>query len=234
MCGFAGLLSSGPRPRSLEERRAVAERMAATLVHRGPDDSGVWVDAEGGVGLAHRRLSIIDLSETGHQPMASPCGRWVLVYNGEIYNFQELRPELEAGGSVFRGHSDTEVLLAALAGWGIERALQRINGMFAFALWDRAERTLHLARDRMGKKPLYYGWAGDDFVFGSELKALQAHPDFAGDVDPGALTLFLRYTYVPAPLSIYRNVYKLPPWSSPTSRPRMRWTPCCPTRWPAG
>jgi asparagine synthase (glutamine-hydrolysing) len=210
MCGFAGVLSSASRPGSVDERRDVVARMGATLVHRGPDDDGVWVDTETGVGLAHRRLSIIDLSEAGRQPMSSACGRFVIVYNGEIYNFLELRPELESAGYAFRGHSDTEVLLAALAQWGIDRTLARINGMFAFALWDRHERKLHLARDRMGKKPLYYGWAGDDFVFGSELKALRAHPGFAAEVDPSALTLFLRYAYVPAPYSIYRNTYKLP------------------------
>ena len=158
MCGLAGMLLPAParEQAALEEQ---ARRMGDALVHRGPDDSGVWADASAGIALAHRRLSILDLSPLGHQPMTSVDGRYVLAYNGEVYNFAELRAELEALGHGFRGHSDTEVLLAAITEWGFDETLQRSNGMFAIALWDRAERCLWLARDRVGKKPLYYGWA---------------------------------------------------------------------------
>jgi asparagine synthase (glutamine-hydrolysing) len=188
--------------------------MAEALRHRGPDDGGEWVDAEAGVALGHRRLAVVDLSPNGRQPMHSPCGRYVIVFNGEIYNFRALREELAAGpGTVpaFRSHSDTEVMLAAIGRWGLERALQRFNGMFAFALWDREARRLHLVRDRLGEKPLYYGWAGTTFLFGSELKALRAHPDFRGDVDRDAVALFLRHGYIPGPYSIYTGIFKLPP-----------------------
>ena len=171
----------------------------------------LWRDDAAGVALGHRRLAIVDLSAAGHQPMVSAIGRFVIAYNGEIYNFRSLRRELEGPGSRFRGHSDTEVLLAAIERWGIEAALERINGMFAFALWDRASATLHLVRDRLGKKPLYYGWAGRTLLFASELKALHAHPDFAPAIDPRRAALLLRYGYVPAPHSIYRGVFKLPP-----------------------
>lgn len=192
---------------------AVVERMAARLTTRGPDDAGVWTDDSAGLALAHRRLSILDLSPAGHQPMRSPCGRYVLVYNGEIYNHWDLRAELEREGGAFdwRGHSDTETLLAALRYWGVQGALERLNGMFAFALWDTAERTLFLARDRMGEKPLYYGRAGDTFLFGSELKALSAHPDWQGEVNRDALALYMRHNYVPAPWSIYNGIAKMPP-----------------------
>jgi asparagine synthase (glutamine-hydrolysing) len=185
--------------------------MADTLTHRGPDDRGVWVDATPGVGLGFRRLSIVDLSPAGHQPMQSRDGRFVLVFNGEIYDHVALRTELEASGTRFRGRSDTEVLLEAIATWGVARTLKRANGMFALACWDRAERRLVLARDRFGEKPLYYGWLGRTFVFGSELKALRAHPAFTGSIDPGALTQYFRYACVPAPRSIYRGIAKLVP-----------------------
>jgi asparagine synthase (glutamine-hydrolysing) len=185
--------------------------MGRTLQHRGPDDSGVWSDAEAGVGLAHRRLSIVDLSAAGHQPMSSPDRRFTLSYNGEIYNFAALRQELEARGHGFQGHSDTEVMLAAFAEWGVEAAVKRFVGMFAFAVWDARERVLHLCRDRVGEKPLYYGWAGKAFVFGSELKALRAHPAWRGEIDRDALALLLRYNYIPAPYSIYKGVFKLLP-----------------------
>jgi len=206
MCGIAGFWGASAEP-------AIAERMAHRIQSRGPDDAGVWTDNSAGLALAHRRLSILDLSPAGHQPMQSPCGRYVLVYNGEIYNHPELREELEreGGGFDWRGHPDTETLLAALRHWGVPGALERLNGMFAFALWDASERTLFLARDRMGEKPLYYGRSGDTFLFGSELKALAAHPDWRGNVDRDALALYMRHNYVPAPRSIYQGIAKLPP-----------------------
>lgn len=185
--------------------------MSDTLLHRGPDDGGSWVDAETGIALGHRRLAIVDLSPQGHQPMISADGRYVITFNGEVYNFLELRRELELLGHYFRGHSDTEVMLASLIQWGLDAALQRFNGMFAFALWDRQERILHLARDRFGEKPVYYGWMGSTFLFGSELKALQVHPNFHTEINRDALALFLRFNYVPAPYSIYKGIYKLPP-----------------------
>lgn len=187
--------------------------MADTLVHRGPDDAGVWIDAACGVALAHRRLSIVDLSPAGHQPMQSVSGRFVMVFNGEVYNHQELRRGLS--GFSWRGHSDTETLLAGFATWGIEATLQRCVGMFAIALWDQQTRTLHLIRDRLGEKPLYYGWVGQGsaraFVFGSALKALKAYPSFDATVSRRALAQYLRFMMVPAPLSIYEGIYKLEP-----------------------
>ena len=211
MCGIAGLVSARP----IDPRLLV--RMAGAIAHRGPDDEGSWIDAEAGVGLAHRRLSIVDLSPSGHQPMASACGRFVLNYNGEIYNHGELRAELETRGQGpgggWRGHSDTEALVQAIAAWGLEAAVGRAVGMFAFALWDRQERTLSLVRDRFGEKPLYYGWAGKDFIFGSELKALRVHPRFDDEIDRQALGIYAARTYVPAPWSIYRRVFKLEPAS---------------------
>jgi asparagine synthase (glutamine-hydrolysing) len=193
--------------------------MAASIGHRGPDGTGLWRDDEAGIGFAHNRLAIVDLSPAGAQPMTSPSGRWVIAYNGEIYNHMDLRRELEVDGYVpgWRGHSDTETLLAAIDRWGVAGALGRSIGMFAFALWDKAERRLLLARDRLGEKPLYYGWqrsgGGRAFLFGSELKALRRHPAFEGEIDRQALTAFLRLNYVPAPLSIYRGISKLPPGS---------------------
>ncbi|MCD7098772.1 asparagine synthase (glutamine-hydrolyzing) [Stenotrophomonas sp. MMGLT7] len=210
MCGLAGLLLAGPQLHG-EELGALAQSMGAALGHRGPDDDGTWVDAQAGIALAHRRLSILDLSPLGHQPMASADGRYVLAYNGEIYNFAQLRAALAALGHRFRGHSDTEVLLAAVVEWGLEDALVRCNGMFAIALWDRREQCLWLARDRVGKKPLYYGWAGQALVFGSELKALWRHPDFDNGVDRDALTLLLRLDYIPAPYCIHERAFKMMP-----------------------
>jgi asparagine synthase (glutamine-hydrolysing) len=192
--------------------------MTAVLHHRGPDDDGVWTDPDAGLALGHRRLSIIDLSPAGHQPMPSPSGRYWIVFNGEIYNFQELRHELSSLGATFRGNSDTEVLLHAVERWGVERAMQRLAGMFAIALWDRAERELHLIRDRLGEKPLYYGWVDGRLVFGSELKALRSHPKWNGEIDRDALALFLRHNYVPAPYSIFRNVRKVLPGTILTFR----------------
>jgi asparagine synthase (glutamine-hydrolysing) len=185
--------------------------MASRLSHRGPDEEGAWAEPERGVAFGHRRLSIIDLTPTGRQPMESFCGRYVIVLNGEIYNFPELRKELERLDVPFRGRSDTEVVLAAVSVWGLRKALDRFVGMFAFALWDRGERTLTLARDRMGEKPLYYGMMGTTLLFASELKAMKAHPAWRGEIDRDALTLYLRYNYIPAPFSIYKNIFKLPP-----------------------
>jgi asparagine synthase (glutamine-hydrolysing) len=207
--------------------------MTDTLKHRGPDDFGVWTDVEVGVALGHRRLSILDLSAAGRQPMVSESGRFVISYNGEIYNFLDLREELTGLGHRFHGHSDTEVLLAAISQWGIEKTLDRIQGMFAFALWDRYERALILARDRVGKKPLYYGWCGDTFLFGSELKALRAHPDFDAEIDRNALGLLVQYAWIPSPYSIFKHIRKLQPgtfltitpWSKPSSiRPLPYWS----------
>ena len=209
MCGIVGFRSNGASlaPASL---RCIVRTMTDALVHRGPDDSGVWIDPDAGLALGHRRLSIIDLSAAGRQPMASACGRYVITYNGEIYNFRTLRAELEQLGHAFRGHSDTEVLLAALAEWDVAETLGRLNGMFAFVLWDRRERRLTLARDRAGKKPLYYGWCGDSFLFGSELKALRGHPAFDPTIDRDALGLFVQYSWMPAPYSIYAAIRQLP------------------------
>ena len=188
MCGIAGLL--GP-PGDPSARVAMATRMATTLAHRGPDDSGAWSDERGVVGLGFRRLSIIDLSPAGHQPMSSADGRYTVVFNGEIYNFAAIREELVAAGCTFRGGSDTEVLLQAVCNWGVEAAIDRSWGMFGLALWDGHERVLHLVRDRLGKKPIYYGWQGDTFLFGSELKALRADPHFEAGIDRDALASYL-------------------------------------------
>lgn len=189
----------------------LGRQMGDAIAHRGPDDAGVWADAGHGLALAHRRLSIHDLSPLGHQPMASRDGRYQLIYNGEIYNFQALRTELQGLGHAFSGHSDTEVLLAAIVQWGLQAALERSNGMFAIALWDGEQQRLALARDRVGKKPLYYGWAGRSLVFGSELKALWQHPDFDNPVNPDALALLLQLDYIPSPHSIHRHCWKLMP-----------------------
>jgi asparagine synthase (glutamine-hydrolysing) len=208
MCGLAGILAPGWRA---DEVSGAVQTMTLTLAHRGPDDQGVWSDGAAGIGLGFRRLAIIDLSAEGHQPMSSASGRYVLVFNGEVYNYRELRPELEAVGHRFRGHSDTEVILASIEQWGVETALVRFVGMFAMAVWDRAERRLHLTRDRLGIKPMYVYRAGGVVAFASELKALATLPGFDRTVDPDALTAYLRYLYVPAPLTIYRNTRKLLP-----------------------
>ena len=207
MCGITGFWGK------CDHANQVARTMANRIAHRGPDSFGEWLDGEAGIALSHRRLSIIDLSEAGHQPMHSRDGRYVLSYNGEIYNHMDIRAEIAtaSGPQNWRGHSDTETLLAAISLFGLQGALERCNGMFAFALWDRQTRLLHLARDRMGEKPLYYGHQKQSFMFGSELKALTAHPDWQGAVDRDALTLFLRHNAVPAPYSIYQNLKKLPP-----------------------
>ena len=221
MCGFAGFIAA--QPGNLEELKAVATRMADTITHRGPDDAGDWVDAKSGFALGFRRLSIIDLSHAGHQPMTSVGGRFVIAFNGEIYNHLEFRAELEGLDSHasednqlnWRGHSDTETMLASFEQWGIEATLSKTVGMFAIAVWDVREHTLYLARDRFGEKPLYYGWtgsgAGRAFVFGSELKALRAFPGFANPVCRQALAQYMRFMVVPAPRSINRGIFKLEP-----------------------
>ncbi len=230
MCGIAGFLTL-PRSASNEELTTTVRRMTDAIVNRGPDDEGAWVDAESGVALGHRRLSILDLSPLGHQPMTSADGRYEIVFNGEIYNFQDLRAELEKHGHTWRGHSDTEIMLAAFTQWGVDEAARRFNGMFAFALWDKQDRVLHLGRDRLGEKPLYYGWAGDRFVFCSELKSLQGFPNFTAEVDRAALTSLLRFNYIPDPSCIYRGMHKLPPATllslrapGETPQPRHYWS----------
>lgn len=250
MCGFTGFLD---RKHVLndEEVRPILDAMNRRILNRGPDDDGIWIDGNQGIGLAHRRLSILDLSAAGHQPMVSQSQRYVLVFNGEIYNHLEIRRDIEQFGSApvhpladqsamaesrhearWRGHSDTETLLAAIEAFGVGEALTRSRGMFAFALWDRHDRLLYLARDRMGEKPLYYGWQGDTFLFGSELKALEAHPDFRGEIDRSALSELLRLGYIPGPGSIYRHIHKLPPGTflaigihRPEARPVSYWSP---------
>ncbi len=210
MCGIAGLYAA--RSPGLANKPALT-RMLDVLYHRGPDSEGVWTDPEAGIGFGQRRLAVIDLSPAGLQPMESVGGRWVINYNGEIFNYLEVRAELEACGGApnWRGHSDTEVLVEAVAHWGLEGALERIEGQFAIALWDRQERRLHLIRDRFGEKPLYYGWVGGALAFGSELKALRTLPGFPTAMDPEALSSFLRYGYVPHPWSIWQGILKLPP-----------------------
>lgn len=206
MCGFAGFLDIDS---DTDGRARVVAAMAATLIHRGPDDAGVWCDDGAGIALGFRRLAILDLSPQGHQPMASHDGRWVVAFNGEIYNHRDLRARLEPMD--WRGHSDTEILLEAVARWGVERAVAACDGMFAIALWDRLERRLHLARDRVGEKPLYWALCGGTLLFGSELKALKRHPAFDGDIDRDALSAYLKLGWVPSPHTIYRHARKLPP-----------------------
>jgi asparagine synthase (glutamine-hydrolysing) len=212
MCGFAGLLLN--QAGRLDGLAAIAGRMADAIAHRGPDDFGTWADAKAGIALGHRRLSVVELSAAGHQPMRSESGRFVLAFNGEIYNHLDLRAELDLGER-WRGHSDTETLLAGFERWGVEPTLTRAVGMFAIALWDVQEGTLHLARDRFGEKPLYYGWLGEGdtrvFAFASELKALRAFPSFGNLVCRQALAQYMRFMYVPAPRSIYQDIYKLEP-----------------------
>ena len=209
MCGIVGLLSTGSD--DADEISATLQKMTRSLAHRGPDAEGFWTEGE--IALGHRRLSILDLSDAGAQPMRSECGRYVVVFNGEIYNHLDMRRDIAADGAApdWRGHSDTETLLAGIAHWGLDETLQRAKGMFALALWDRLAKRLSLARDRMGEKPLYWGWAGQALVFGSELKALRAHPDCPREVCREALAQYLRFMYVPAPRSIHPGLYKLEP-----------------------
>jgi asparagine synthase (glutamine-hydrolysing) len=207
MCGIAGVWSINS---SLNNDLSL---MSNAIVHRGPDDNGIYIDEKANLGFVHRRLSILDLSRSGYQPMISPCGRFAIVFNGEIYNHLNLRNTLEREGGAFnwRGHSDTETLLAGLRHWGIEKCLNKLDGMFAFALWNKAEQQLYLARDRIGEKPLYYGRHGDSFLFASELKAITAHSQWQGEIDRDALSLFMKYNNVPSPYSIYKGIKKLLP-----------------------
>ncbi len=226
MCGIAGFWNT--KPGSASELKAIACQMAERLVHRGPDDAGVWMDPAVGLALSFRRLAIFDVSPSGHQPMVSRSGRYVIVFNGEVYNFHELRKELESHGHVFRSQSDTEVILAAVTQWGLEPAVARFVGMFAFALWDRQHRNLHLVRDRLGIKPLYYGWTAATFFFASEPRALRAYPGWTPEINRDALALHMRYSYIPQPHSIYRGIYKLPPgciWTIHSGGPRGSGTP---------
>ncbi|MBI3038293.1 asparagine synthase (glutamine-hydrolyzing) [bacterium] len=213
MCGITGFIHFN-RDFSTEDSVNIASKMADTLYHRGPDYGNVWVDAKHGIGLGHRRLSIMDLSSEGSQPMISRSGRFVLVFNGEIYNFQEIRNEVEenlqADSTIWKGRSDTEVLLAGFELWSVPETLRRLVGMFAFALWDKKESTLFLARDRIGEKPLFYGVINNTLLFGSELKALKAHPHWKGEISRSSLVLFLRFNYLPSPYSIYNKIFKLP------------------------
>ena len=218
MCGIAGAISM---ERGAED---TLRRMIACVRHRGPDDGGVWHDESSGAGLAHARLAVIDLSSAGHQPMQSAHDRFMLVFNGEIYNHETLRKELASEGSsaAYRGHSDTETLLAGFECWGIEGTVRRTVGMFAFAVWDRDARAMTLGRDRIGEKPLYHAWLGGSFIFGSELSSLRAHPAFTAEVDRNAVALLMRHNYIPAPWSIYRGVSKLQPGTLLTVRPGER------------
>jgi asparagine synthase (glutamine-hydrolysing) len=211
MCGVTGFLTTDAG--RFGDLESVVTRMALAIQHRGPDDAGAWADAQAGIALGHRRLSIVDLSPAGHQPMQSASGRYMLAFNGEIYNHPALRAELEAArqAPAWRGHSDTETLLAGFAAWGIAATLQRAVGMFAIALWDKAECRLTLARDRLGEKPLFYGWVHGAFVFGSELKALRSYPEFDNPICRDALALYVQHCAVPAPYSIYQDIFKLEP-----------------------
>jgi len=216
MCGIAGIWSTGQGSVFLE---STLKKMADAIRHRGPDDEGIWIDSNAGIGLAHRRLAILDLSPQGHQPMRSASERYMIVFNGEVYNFNALRQELDSlwekspsgQRTRWQGHSDTEVMLAAIEQWGLEAAVKKFIGMFAFALWDRKDQVLHLVRDRLGIKPLYYGWQGNSFLFGSELKAIKEHPEFRRETDPNAVALLMRHNYIPAPYSIYKGINKLLP-----------------------
>src|SRR6185312_15884823 len=210
MCGIAGFVDIRRRLAQAELDR-LALMLARSLSHRGPDAQTAWTDAEGGVALGHARLSIVDLSPTGAQPMHSSCGRFVVSYNGEVYNAPELRAELEASGRRFRGHSDTEVMVEGFAVWGVEQTVRQLIGMFAFAVWDRRDRRLTLVRDRLGIKPVYWGVFDNRLMFASELKSLRLVPGWQGVLDRDALAAYMRFGYVPAPGSIYQDVRKLMP-----------------------
>lgn len=207
MCGIAGIIS---RKLNQEQLTAAAEEITNCIALRGPDDHGFWYDYPNGVALGHRRLAILDLSPEGHQPMLSPSKRFSIVFNGEIYNFQDLRRELQAKGFQFRGGSDTEVMLAAFEAWGVEESTKKFNGMFAYVLWDTRDKKLYLGRDRLGVKPLYYGWMPSGFVFSSQVKSFERSPGFQSSIDRNAVCLYMRHNYVPSPYSIYQGVHKLP------------------------
>lgn len=224
MCGLTGFWNRR-QDQTADQLLAVVARMSHTLRHRGPDDSGTWCDASAGIALAHQRLSIVDLSPAGHQPMVSRCGRFVIVYNGEIYNQAELRRDLLSCGHSFRGHSDTEVLIEGFSEWGIAATIQRSHGMFAIAVWDTRDHCLTLIRDRLGKKPLYYGEFQNTLLFGSELKSLRAHPSFGGQIDRQSLAELMRWSYIRHPATIYRDVQMLPPGSILTISPDQIGTP---------
>ncbi len=209
MCGISGFYNT-KKTTDVREMHAIGKKMNDTLHHRGPDSGDVWQDPDHPLVLAFRRLAILDLTPEGSQPMASASGRYMIIFNGEIYGHQSLQKELENKGHAFRGRSDTEVMLGAIEQWGLNHALQKLNGMFAIVLWDRKEKRLHFIRDRLGKKPLYIGWAGKSLVFGSELKALRAHPDFKAKINKNTLTSYMRYCHVPAPHSIYEGIWSLP------------------------
>lgn len=211
MCGITGFLDPDFQFSSDSSRKILVE-MAGRLVHRGPDRQGIWHDFDNGISLGHQRLSVIDLSEAGNQPMHSLCGRYVIVFNGEIYNHLDLRKELQDQLKIsFAGHSDTETIVNCVSIWGLEKTLAKMVGMFSIALWDRSKKTLSLARDRVGEKPLYYGWQNGVFLFGSELKAIKQHPCFVGDINRDALALYMRHNVVPTPYSIYQDIFKLTP-----------------------
>ena len=229
MCGIAGFLS-GKRDFAAEGFEEAVQRMAMALRHRGPDDGGAWVDRNAGIALGFRRLAILDLSPRGHQPMFSADGRYAIVFNGEIYNFKELRARLEGLGHKFLSGTDTEVILAAAVEWGAGDVPRHVQGMFAYALWDRHQRVLHLARDRVGIKPLYYGWSGETFLFASELRAIEQYPGFERTLNHEAVELYLDFGYVPTPLSIYKGIQKLRPATAlqvrtgeRTAEPRQYW-----------
>ena len=211
MCGLAGFIDIN----SCNEK--ILKDMTRILHHRGPDDRGIWLDKKVGIGLAHSRLSVLDISKAGQQPMFSKSGRYIIIFNGEIYNHLDLRKEITNYYQInsqninWVGHSDTETILAAVDTWGIEDTLRKINGMFAFAIWDKKYHTLILARDRIGEKPLYYGWQNNIFLFASELKAIKTHPNFKNEINEKVIPTYLRYNYIPAPYSIYKDIFKLLP-----------------------
>jgi len=210
MCGIAGFLSKSIQSKIELER--IACNMSKKINHRGPDDSGVWIDVGDRIAFGHQRLSILDLSKSGHQPMLSPCGRYTVVFNGEIYNHLRLRKLLERDFCIdWIGHSDTETLVSAFSNWGVVKTLNQLVGMFSIALWDSKKKKLSLIRDRFGEKPLYYGWSNGNFIFGSELKSLQAYDNFCNPIDRNVLSLYMRYMYVPTPYSIFKDIYKLEP-----------------------
>ena len=230
MCGITGFIDYSAQS-STERLSAIVGAMTDTLANRGPDDRGIWVEESVGIALGHRRLSILDLSMEGHQPMICPYSGNAIVFNGEIYNHLELRQELTAFGYKFRGNSDTEVMSACFHKWGIVAALERFIGMFAFAFWDKNEQVLHLGRDRLGEKPLYYGWMGNTFLFASELKALKAYPQWLGEINRDAVALLMRHNYITAPYSIYKNIYKLLPGTLLTINGRTKTQPDPVTYW---